>query len=83
VSSAKATADNDVWLKDEFAKQLPIKILKFSETLADSFKRFPGSTSYLPTVTSDSVGLNRINLLKARIASISQLTICDAWGICS
>jgi hypothetical protein len=33
--------DDDKWIKDEFAKQLSAELLKFSETLADSFKRFP------------------------------------------
>ena len=33
--------DDDKWIKDEFAKHLSAELLKFSETLADSFKRFP------------------------------------------
>lgn len=33
--------DDDKWIKDEFAKQLSPELLRFGETLAESFKRFP------------------------------------------
>ena len=38
---AKEIFDDDRWVKDEFSKHLSSEILQFSETFAESFKRFP------------------------------------------
>ena len=46
----KEIFDDDRWIKDEFSTHLSSEILRFGETLAESFKRFP----QLDKLSSDS-----------------------------
>jgi hypothetical protein len=41
IEVVKEIFDDDHWIKDEFSKHLSSEILQFSESLSESFKRFP------------------------------------------